>query len=169
MDGLPLNDRRPHREGLETGALHEAGHALVGHLLGWQIKWVRLYDPRQALRSGFDGGAMMTPPRRSLLLHRVAVRLAGESAETLRSGRDVEQIAEDGADDREQLWAVDLAQCHLARERKQEIIEQGDALSRRLLAWNWTAFLHLADAVTRGGVSGAAARRIIRRAAVSAA
>jgi hypothetical protein len=149
------------RERSETSALHEAAHALVGHLLGWQVRWIRLYGDRESRRTGFDGGTLMLPPRQAPLVHRAAVRLAGEAVEALCTDRDAPQILSDGEDDRQQLLEVDLSRCHLSGRRKNEVADLGRELSRKLIAWNWDKLLDLADAVQRGRVSAATAGRII--------
>jgi hypothetical protein len=152
-------------EGCHTRALHEAAHALVGHLLGWQISWVKLYRTAEARRSGFDGGVKMLPPARAALTHRSAVRLAGEIAETLCTRRSFHQIRHDCGDDWLQLRTVDFSRSHLSRRRMDQLICQGRGLARRLIEENMESFLGLAEAVHRGPLSHKEARRVIGHAA----
>jgi hypothetical protein len=159
-----LGQRLTHQSplaGSRVGALHEAAHALVGQLLGWRIDWVKLYEPGEAGRTGFDGGALMVPPPRPALAHRSAVRLAGEMAEILCTARDSRQIGDDSEDDWEQLLAVDLGRSHLSRQQKSRIIRQGRGLARTLINRNMNALMRLAAAVHKGSVSARQARKII--------
>ena len=148
-------------ESAEVGALHEAAHALVGHFLGWRIDWVKLYGLRESGRTGYDGGSMMLPPLRTTLAHRSAVRLAGEVAEGMCTGRSALQIREDSQDDWEQLLAVDFVRSHLGRREKARIVRSGRCLARRLIRINMNALMRLAAAVHKGPVTARAVQDLI--------
>jgi hypothetical protein len=149
--------------GRDVRALHEAGHVLVGILLGWRVGWVRIYGPRASARTGFDGGVKMAPPPRAALSHRSAVRLAGETAERLCTDRDIRQIRHDSEDDWEKLWGADLSRSHLGIERQTQLVRQGRRLARSLIEEHREAFLGLAGAIASRAVTGEQAHRIVDR------
>jgi hypothetical protein len=149
--------------GKDARALHEAGHVLVGILLGWQVGWVKVYGPRASARTGFDGGVKMAPPPRAALSHRSAVRLAGETAERLCTDRNTRQILEDSEDDWEKLWGADLSRSHLGIEQQAQLVRQGRKLARSLIEEHREAFLGLAGAIASRPVTGRQAHRIVER------
>ncbi len=152
---------RGRRPRADARALHEAAHVLVGVLLGWRIRWVRVYDHHESSRTGFDGGVMMLPPVRSALAHRSAVRLAGGVAEALYTDRNARQIRDDSSDDWEQLWAADLTRSHHGKRVKFRAISRGSSLARRLIVKHSEAFAALAEAIGCRPVSAGEAHRII--------
>jgi len=133
----------------------------VGMLLGWRIGWVRVNGERVSRRTGFDGGASMTPPARPSLCHRSAVRLAGGIAEAISTDRSEEVIRRASEHDERMLWTADLARSHLSTREKDRRVRQGSVLARSLIEGNRDAFLDLAHAISRHPVTGAQARRIV--------
>jgi ATP-dependent Zn protease len=91
-------------EHMRVAAVHETGHALVGLILGMELKGIAITDT--VLSEGVDtlGGAIFVPEKfpmktKSFYLNLISMYLGGLAAETLVFGEFTEAVAGDASSD----------------------------------------------------------------------
>lgn len=143
--------------GLDTeraAAIHEAGHAVVGHALGWRVENMRL----SAHEHGIAGSARVLPPLGAVTSHRLMLeRAIGDAAGVAAEVIDRDLSTEAAVELRSTHGAGDMRNAtyflSLVYDRAQvaALIDYAHLRAGRILEKKWLEVLQLADAVIDAG------------------
>lgn len=150
-------------ERIRIAALHEAGHILVGHLLGYDIKRVTIFNLSTARRTGLDGRVVTSYNlTKTPLLHRGAVRLAGYAAEIICTRQDYSLIVDHCTDD-SFLLQEDWGSSHMSKKEELQLLKKSFDLARDMIYEYWVAFMWLYEELRIGTVTHKQITEIVER------
>jgi hypothetical protein len=150
-------------ERIRVAALHEAGHILVGHLLGYNIKRVTIFNLSTARKTGLDGRVVTSYNLRSTpLLYRGAVRLAGYATERICTRQDISLINDHCAND-SALLQEDWGASHLSKKQELQLLKKSFFLAQKIICQNWVTLLWLYEALQIGTLTGKQITEIVER------